>query len=214
MTANILDLGKAMQVAETDQIWAIRGKAIQAYATLEQSLCSLFAALGDMQSDVAGIIFFKITSTSSRTRILEKLFKLKHGDDFNIFRNSLLAHLSPIDQKRNEIVHWNAVNTVGSDASGNMTCVVSLVPAASWGINNESSLTIPDLIAFHKKCDIFARLINMFVFTVHFGKDAQGFDRTPWLDIFAQPITYPLPEGHPLLPKPATPETPPLTSPA
>ena len=43
------------EVAE-DEFWAIRGKTINGYADLEQSLCQLFAFLGGIEPVVAGII--------------------------------------------------------------------------------------------------------------------------------------------------------------
>jgi hypothetical protein len=99
-----------------DKLWAARAKAIQEYASLEQSLCSLFAYLGGIQQDIAGIIFFKITSAQARNSILERLFKKKFGDQFNLFRSSLIRRLTSIDNERNAIVHWNTAKEVRSAA--------------------------------------------------------------------------------------------------
>ena len=71
------------EVAE-DEFWAIRGKTINGYADLEQSLCQLFAFLGGIERDIVGIIFFKITS-HQRNSILDRLFKKKFGDQYSLF---------------------------------------------------------------------------------------------------------------------------------
>ena len=211
----ILDLGIAAQMAEQDLIWATRGKAIQAYASLEQSLCTLFAHLGTIPPTVAGIIFFRISSTDVRNRILEKLFRLKHRETYNLFFNSFLKQLHPIDLKRNEIVHWNALNSVGSNEAGEMTSVVTLKPPADRGFDpNKPTITTQDLIDFSNKCDFYARLCNMF-YVVDSGitKNAPDFDMKPWLDIFQQPIIYPPPATHPLLPTPQASDKPLESSP-
>src|SRR5258708_2236288 len=127
----IVSLEKAGAIADRDAIWDARGKAIQAYATLEQSLCLLFAHLGNLSQDVAPLIFFKITSQDVRNKIIEKLMKLKYGDKYNLFSNSLFAQLRPIDIQRNCIVHWHALQTVGANDAGETTCVVSLKPPAA-----------------------------------------------------------------------------------
>ncbi|HEY6336490.1 MAG TPA: hypothetical protein VI113_11465, partial [Alphaproteobacteria bacterium] len=58
-----IPLEQVQKLAATDPLWANRGKAIQAYASLEQSLCTVFADAGGMKSEVAGIIFFRLTNT-------------------------------------------------------------------------------------------------------------------------------------------------------
>ena len=47
MPEKMIDLGEAMRKSAVDDIWAIRGKAIQAYADLEQALARLFAGLSE-----------------------------------------------------------------------------------------------------------------------------------------------------------------------
>jgi hypothetical protein len=132
----IISLEVAMRKAAEDEFWEIRGKAVQAYANLEQSLCSLFGALAGVTTwEIGAIIFFRIANSHARNRIIEQLFKKKFGDRFNLFRNSLLADLTPIDQERNEIVHWNVVNIVGTDEAGETTArVVLKPPAQAWAL--------------------------------------------------------------------------------
>ena len=59
-----------------------------------------------MRPEVAGVIFFKISSTAVRIAIMEKLIHDRHGPRYNLFWNAFLKQLRQIDTKRNEIVHW------------------------------------------------------------------------------------------------------------
>ena len=65
-----LDLEKmledASRKASEDQFWATRGKAVQAYARVEQALCRIFVDVSGMSQQVAAIVFFRITSASAR----------------------------------------------------------------------------------------------------------------------------------------------------
>jgi hypothetical protein len=213
-----LDFGEAQRRGAEDQFWAIRGHAIQAYANLEQALCRLFAMLSGMDDRTAAIIFFRITNTSARNAIIERLFRGKFQTLFNLFRNSLMADLHPIDSQRNEIVHWNVTNQIDHDSSGNMVVEVIMQPptfitAASPDAPRRNT---KDLIDFITKCSFYAQLITMFHVTLddrsttahNLSEDAVK----TWRGIFLQPITYPPPEDHPLSPKPAAPDNQPPPS--
>ena len=113
---------------ERDELWAERGKAIQSYALLEQSLSMLFSQLSDTTESVAATIFYKITSTAARNAIIEKLLRQKYSAKFNLFWNSYLRLLKPIDIKRNEIVHWIAASISRLDDTGTIICGTILIP--------------------------------------------------------------------------------------
>ena len=68
-----ISLEQAQELVPQSPIWAARGKAIQAYATLEQSLCRLMGDLSGMSPESAAVIFFKITSYGARNSIIESL---------------------------------------------------------------------------------------------------------------------------------------------
>jgi hypothetical protein len=122
-----IELAEAIKLSAADEFWAIRAKAIQAYANLEQSLSSLFSLLGGIQPEIGAIIFFKIASSDARNKIIEALWRKKFGA-YNLFRNSFFDQLRPIDQERNAIVHWNAVCRTGHDGT-RTTAEVVLTPA-------------------------------------------------------------------------------------
>lgn len=211
MPNNIIDLGEVERKSAEDTFWAIRAKAIQSYANLEQALSRLFAGLSETKMDIAGIIFFRI-GARARNTILEKLFKKKFMTEFNLFRNSLFDQLGPIDAERNEIVHWNVVNQVGRDEHGVPAANVTLMPPTFW--SGDGNTPIKDknaLLEFTAKCNFYARLLNMFCVTTGLIAAATPIseaDKGPWLDIFAQRITYPPPSTHPLFPTSPEPDNP------
>jgi hypothetical protein len=195
--ANV-DLGEAQKVLMTDPLWAARGKAIQAYAILEQSLASFLAFLSDTDLNVAAIVFFKISSTDSRNKILEKLFRLKFQARYNLFRNTLFEQLRPIDRERNGIVHWNTVADVGHDGE-NATASLHLRPPAALRTVDSESKTTAQINEFSARCGFYARLINMFAMAEGpLQAHLTAVDLSSWREIFSQPITYPPPSDHPL----------------
>lgn len=196
-SANIA-LEEVSRVLDQDPFWAVRAKAIQSYASLEQSLCGLLASLGNIDPEVAGIIFFKISSADSRNKIIEKLFKRSHKGQYNLFINSLITQLRPIDLKRNEIVHWNTAQNVSGPSQSDWS--LSLIPPNFWVRDeNSPSITIQDLVAFANKCSFYSRLINMLSLVLDpRHQESAASIRETWLEVFAQPITYPPPPTHPL----------------
>ena len=72
-------LANASGQVSTDQFLASRGKAVQAYARLEQALCRIFADISGTAPQIAAIIFFRIQSTRARNDVLDKLLRLRYG---------------------------------------------------------------------------------------------------------------------------------------
>src|SRR5271169_577483 len=147
-------LKEASKVLDQDPFWAVRAKAIENYASLEQSQCRLLAALGNIEPEVAGIIFFKISSTDSRNKIIEKLFRRKYQGQYNLFINSLVSQLKPINIKRKESVHWNTIQTISGSTPSDWS--LSLIPPNFWEHNVDSpSIGIQDLVTFANKCSFY-----------------------------------------------------------
>jgi len=197
--ANI-DMTEVIAIAERHEFWAVRGKAIQAYANLEQALSSLLSFLTGTSREAAAIILFRISSSDSRNKILEKLFRQKHSTKFNFFRNSLFDQLRPLDIERNEIVHWNAVCKMGLDDHQKETADVFLMPPAALTKFTKDVPTkdVGEIRAFSEKCHFYTALMNMFAVMNEPNSHIPEDVRQTWLNIFEQPIAYPPPTGHPL----------------
>lgn len=207
-----IPLEDAIKISHQDPIWANRGKAIQSYAILEQSLCSLFSDLSETKQHIVTTVFYKIINSDSRNKILEKLLHGKHGRKYNLFWNAYFKELRKIDIKRNEIVHWLSAMNAAINTQNMMIIGITLIHPASLGHKEPpSQITSSDLLEFAIKCDIFARLCNMFVAAT--SHKEMGDAAKPWLDIFQQSLVYPLPANHPLLGQtPSIPDSPPRSS--
>jgi len=211
---NNIDMAQVIELAEYDPIWAYRGKAIQAYATLESTLNHLLVSLTGMAWEDASIVFYKIVNTGSRRSIFEKLLQRKFGTKFNPFWNDFVRQLRVIDDKRNEIAHWVGATYMMVNVSQLMLMGCVLIPPASLHTKASSPrITINDLIAFREKCTEFASLASGFAMRIKppEGMPDQG---EPWFDIYQLPFVYPLPEGHPSKLKTAIQRTHPQAFPA
>jgi hypothetical protein len=188
------------QAADRDPIWQVRGKAIEAHALLEESLCKLFAHLGNMDNEVASIVFFRISSADVRNKLLEKLFRRKHGANYNLFFNSLLRQLHPISGKRNEIVHWCATSYISENDSGALESQVVLTHPSDIDATNPDrpNIDIDALVEFSRKCNFYTRLCNMF-YLIDSGQGANlsGDVENKWRAVFQEQVIYPPPENHP-----------------
>ena len=204
-----IDLQIAIDLAEIDEFWAVRGKAIQSYAILEQTFAVLLSVLSGTSAEVAETILFRISSSDARNKILAKLFRKKFGDQFKLFRNSLFDQLRPIDLERNEIVHWNAVCEVSTDGKKTLS-VVALAPPALTGPNKVTpTKSTNDIRLFDEKCLFYCGLVNQFCLLEGniTKKPITDAAKAPWRNIFSQPIIYPPPSAHPLFRKPGAPQS-------
>lgn len=196
----IIDLGQVSAVAMTDEIWANRGKAIQAYANLENSFCALFAYLAGIEPAVASIVFFKITSQDVRNKIIEKLLRKKVLDDSKKCVASLLGQMRELDKKRNAIVHWT---TVTRPKLENDQLIVELVlhPPGVIVPQHEDEINNAQLIDFINQCAFRSRLVTMYSVLSFQGTNLLTEEQQQtWREIFSQPMLYPPPEVHPLSP--------------
>ena len=189
-----------------NSFWDARGRAIQAYADLEQNLCLLLAAFSGMPLDIAAIVFFKITSSRARDAILEKLLKKKHGSTLMAFWKSLESLIGQLTETRNHIVHWNANVFRGEDGIES----IELKSPSVWGDYDKTpAITKKDILDFIDKCLFVSRLCNHFAaFLVPQDRSLTTEEQEQaWHDIFQQPVVYPPPDNHPLCQKPKAAET-------
>lgn len=205
-----IDLTEAMQKAALDEFWAIRGAAVQAYANLEQSLCRVFAYVSETHPEVAAVIFFKISSPRARYSMIERLLKRKFQDRYVTFWNSVARLLGATDNRRNEIVHWSAINNVALQ-DGKLVSDLSLRQPTYWIAFSAPSLSKADMNEFINRCSFFRRLCNQFWMEMS-GQAFTDPERQTWRDICQQEVVYPPPDTHPLSPNYKAPQSPPPAS--
>jgi len=175
-----------------------RANAIQRYAELEQGLCELFAYLSDTDPIVAGTIFFRISNARARSGILEKLMKKKHGATYRDFFKSFVKGLAPINDARNEIIHWHMVGLGKPDEKGSpIFTEMVLTPPNIWMYDGAtSSHNTQSLDNMASKFSFYCEVTRLFVNMLN-RRQVIGLV-SPSPDIFHTALDYPLPERHPL----------------
>jgi hypothetical protein len=154
-----------------------RANAINAYASVEQSLCRIFGHLLGTEFNLASIVFYSITNTHSRNRIIDELLEKRHGRTYEAYWNGtpnaphkrgMFTIIRQLDQSRNEIVHWHIGFTRGK-APG-----IGLTKPTMWPLvePNYPSISVQDLIQFVDKADFIHRSLNIFFVLISSTPDA------------------------------------------
>jgi hypothetical protein len=208
-----MNLDEILAQGANDPFWAMRGRAIETFAELEQSLCSLFATLTGMEIDIASFVFFKLGNFQLVRVILSSLLTKRHGDAYKRFWKSVDNRLDSLNGMRNKIVHWNIVHCIDDNGLKELR----LHDPNIW--DHEAQHTMLSLLQiedFAKRCFFFGRLCNMFKVFIDpllSGELDEETKRT-WHDICQQEVTYPPPSSHPLSLMSVEPESQPPPSPA
>jgi hypothetical protein len=179
------------ELTAQDEIWAMRGLAIQHYADVEQHLCSLFALLTGMKIGVALIVFFKINNTRSAASILHSLMKNKHGDNYAVFWKSFMRSYERLTAVRNRIVHGDIAHVTYGDGS----TVTGVIDSHHYSSDRRPPIDSAALLEFIKECRFFSRVCSTFIWWL----DGSQRDQMQHLkDVFSRPLVYPPPEADPL----------------
>jgi hypothetical protein len=186
-----------------------RAQAIDAYAQVERWLNFLFSNLLGTPHDIGGIVFFRITNSSSRLAIIDSLFEKRHGNRFEGYwsglpntpnRRGLVTLVRQLDTRRNEIVHWHTVNYIETDGQLRNSNLFLQKPNF-WGFFSDSqSITVEEMEAFISKADFTSRSIMMLVLYISGQLDQVPETKQQWHNVFLQPCLYPPSGDHPLSP--------------
>lgn len=172
-----------------------RSKALDAYASVEQGLCSVLSRLTNTDAKYTSIIFYR-TGTHPRNVILDDLMKAEYGDQYQPFWDTLMKRVRSVDQTRNMIVHWHTSVNISAERA-----TVVLSKPSTWYSNGDiSQITAEEIDTFMAECDFVSRLLSMFdaFLSGALRKDKAAY--SVWLEIFQQPVVYPPPDTHPLFP--------------
>ncbi|MGE0564001.1 MAG: hypothetical protein AB7O50_05750 [Pseudolabrys sp.] len=188
-----------------------RAAALEAYSDLEQQLCLQFADLIDADVQKASIVFYRITNTHSRNRIIDTLIESEFGDEYQIFWRSVLKLIRQLDQTRNEFIHWHVLGQDGDEEQPGIEPDEVFVLASHNPAGSEA-LTTSGLWKFVEKTE-FVRLQLVMFYLFHLSRpspEARKADKT--YEAFRQPVVYPppsTPTGFHFGPIPETPPRPP-----
>lgn len=179
-----------------------RGHAIGIYGNLEQTLCEALAYFGDIDNDVAGVVFFKINNARAVQEILDKLKRRKMGAANSLFWNSLTGNYRKLSETRNLIVHWGTAIAWDESLDARVERRYALLkPPNYWGWDDESpELQIKDIRDFTFQCGANVDALHLFVKSLR-GPWSDQEEQT-WREIFQQPLTYPIPLDSPLRRRP------------
>ena len=181
-------------------IQLLRGEAIGAHTLIELHLCNLCQHLIQSDIEAAGIAFYSIQNARTRNNMVEKLLKLRYGNDHSHFWNSWKNECQQVDERRNSIVHWLMSTTRRIEGARWQTPRTTLKhptyrTRGDW--HPESEITEQGLRDFIEKCHDLAFVMRLFHGYLTDG-DLRGREPEPLHDIFRQPITYPIPSDSPL----------------
>jgi hypothetical protein len=151
---------------------------------------------------LAAIVFYSITNTNSRNRIIDELLEKRHVTTYEAYWNGIpgtpnkrgmFTIIRQLDQSRNELVHWHIGFTHGEIPG------IGLRKPTSWAQPNAPSISMQDLIQFVEKADFVHRSLNIFFLLVSTPRTAPEAEALQTLDeIFQQPASYPPSDTNPL----------------
>jgi hypothetical protein len=115
--------------AETANLHFQRALAIDAYASVEQSLCRLLAVLLNIDWQEAAIVFYKVQNSRARNTMFSELVEKKYGDKYEIYwhgkpnipnrkQTGMYNLLRSLDDDRNQIVHWHIGQKMNEEERG------------------------------------------------------------------------------------------------
>jgi hypothetical protein len=168
-----------------------RASAIEQYAHLEHILFSLYVFLENKNFEEVGEKYHSLDAQSRLVHIGKQL-KLRFGEKYNIFWESLFEHLKQLPTRRNLIVHWTIVKTSTSDG----VSWSSLKPISKWDkyfFGRE--LFLKDILQFTMATNFFYHLIQNFIWVI--SKSSKKI-HSKWKETFQFAIVLPVPETHPL----------------
>jgi hypothetical protein len=192
-------------LGHNEAFWAARGKAVQAFAILEQEMCRLYAYLEGLDfADAAELFFEETFHQGKRRQSLLKGMRAKHGSRYDTFFESLIEHLRCVTNDRNKVVHWHSTWNFVSVGHAELAPVVRLRDPKDLDVRVQrteprpSDIGIAELKEFIDRCNFFSLLTSLFIGIIS-GSVSTSFNAyASWAKPFDEEVTYPPPPEHPL----------------
>jgi hypothetical protein len=171
-----------------------RSKAINTYAALESMMALLFAHLMQADERKSYFVFSRLIAPREKRKVVSKLMQLSYPNAHSIFFKSLMRRIGELDDPRNRIVHWMAINRA---ANGEQ---IGVYLRDHPNIYSGELFEIKEINDFIEKTDFLQ--LALFYFTVYL-KHLRNLSTDPewlsWREIFRQQCRYPPPMDHPLV---------------
>ncbi|PRX34217.1 hypothetical protein B0G75_102246 [Paraburkholderia sp. BL18I3N2] len=137
-----------------------RGRAIDAFAKVEGSLCWVMVEAGKIDHETGSIIFYANISMQPRVEIVTAIVEAGYADQFKMFWDSVVKMIESLTKQRNKIVHWHGY-PVSEGAAPRYTGEVLIHPVVGRG-KKLSEVSIDDLRQFSEKATYTAKVLNAF----------------------------------------------------
>lgn len=179
----------------TKKLSNARADAINAYAGLELELCRLFGLLTKIESDTAHLIFFRIVNYRARNAIVGDIIKKEFGKTYQVYWRSMFKMIGRLDQKRNAIVHWH----IGGSLKDERIIPALRSPLESFPSLESPGLRYEEIAEFTEQARFVAVSIFFFGLMAWGAIEKWSPDGQQTLrETFLRPLTYPLPDTHPI----------------
>jgi hypothetical protein len=191
---------------------ALRGRAIQEFAALEQSMLRVLAALTGQQVREAAVVFFNIRNSNTLLNTFDGLMERRFGDRYLEIWKPLVKLIRHLTNERNCIVHYNVFLNISPEKEW------TLRPADFYHVGKEPPriLRKSDIVSFVGKCNFANSICGFFSMAIAPNAvETWGQAQVDaWLDICRRVATYQDESSSLKSPRSATPESPPPSSPA
>ncbi|MBN3069410.1 hypothetical protein H5A34_14425 [Pectobacterium brasiliense] len=137
-----------------------RGRAIDAFAKLESTLCWLLSEVGNLEFNTAATVFYSNISLQPRIEIISAILEEYYNDKFNIFWGSVRKAIDSLNGQRNKIVHWHSYPVYDGRKEFENTKFVLIHPRCNQ--DDSSEFSVCDIHQFIEKTEYLTNVIGRF----------------------------------------------------
>jgi hypothetical protein len=181
-----------------DELDLERGRAIDAFAKLESTLCQILVGLGNLSYQTASTIFYSNISLQPRIEIISALIKEASGDTFNQFWSSVCKIISSLNKQRNKIVHWHSYPVFDGKQDFKHTECILIHPIIKNEDNKKvSEVAIHSIQEFSKQATYVSQVLSRF--RLCFDNSMPMLQKSDVIKFSSNILKYPPPENDPFL---------------
>ena len=181
-----------------DELDLERGRAIDAFAKLESSLCQILVELGNLSYQTASTIFYSNISLQPRIEIISALIEEASGDAFNQFWSSVCKIISSLNKQRNKIVHWHSYPVFDGKQDFKHIQFILIHPLhRNEDSNKLSEVAVHNLKDFSKQAIYVSKVLLRF--RLCFDSTMPVLQQSDVIKFSSNILKYPPPENDPFL---------------